>query len=516
MLAGALLAVLGFGLGFGAHDANLQVTTQGPSSDAHLDARAADRLVFRARADLPALMESATLEFDGTDVLDDATLGDGDLEYRPPPDLAEGPHTLQLTVDQLLVPWPVTRTWRFRVDRTRPRIAVDPAAAARLDQPATISGRVSEPARVTADGAAVQMEDRRFTLTLPTPPNRPIALRATDRAGNARGVAAIVPVEPRTPPQPTRAVHMTAISWATPGLRRPVLRMIERGLINTVQLDLKDESGIVGYDSRLPFARRIGAVQPSYRLRAAVADLHGRGVRVVGRIVAFRDPVHAAFAWSRGDRAQVIQTPEGGPYAGYGGFTNFADPAVRRYNIDIAREAARAGVDDIVYDYVRRPDGPLESMRFPGLRGGAQASVASFLGEARAALRPTGTFLGASLFGVAATRPQEIAQNVTKIARNVDYVAPLLYPSGWGPGEYGVADPAGQPAAIVRASLADFQDRVAGTGARLVPWLQDFTLGPPYGPDQVRAQIEASRSLGVNEFILWNAGVRYQPAGIPR
>ena len=44
---------------------------------------------------------------------------------------------------------------------------------------------------------------------------------------------------------------------------------------------LKDESGIVGYDSRVPFARRIGAVEPSYELRKAVAEIHSLGGRVV-------------------------------------------------------------------------------------------------------------------------------------------------------------------------------------------------------------------------------------------
>jgi len=74
----------------------------------------------------------------------------------------------------------------------------------------------------------------------------------------------------------------------------------------------------------------------------------------------------------------VIQTPNGEPYAGYGGFTNFADPDVRRYNIEVARVAAAAGIDDVLYDYVRRPDGPTDSMRFPNLQGTPERSIATF------------------------------------------------------------------------------------------------------------------------------------------
>ncbi len=156
---------------------------------------------------------------------------------------------------------------------------------------------------------------------------------------------------------------------------------------------------------------------------------------------------------------------------------------VRQYNIDIAKEAAGLGVDDILYDYVRRPDGPLDTMVFPGLKGGAQASIVSFLRDSRAALDPTGAFLGASLFGIAADRPEEVAQNVPEIARNVNYVAPLIYPSHWGPGVYGVAEPEREPKKIIEESLIRFNKLTEGTGARVVPWLQDFSLSRPLRPE---------------------------------
>jgi hypothetical protein len=340
-----------------------------------------------------------------------------------------------------------------------------------------------------------------------------VSVRAVDRAGNSRGIRTSIPVIARTPLVPTRAVHMTAISWETDYLREPVLEMLRKGLINSIELDLKDESGIVGYDSKIPLANEIGAVQPSYELKEAVEEIHSLGGRVIGRVVAFRDPVLAKWAWDNGDRQQVIQTPTGDAYAGYGGFTNFADPVVRKYNVDIAVEGAEAGVDDILYDYVRRPDGPIETMVFPGLKGGAQASIVSFLGESRDALEPTGAFLGASLFGIAAFRPEEVAQDVPRIARNVDYVAPLIYPSHWGPGVYGVAEPESEPKQIIEESLKHFNELVKGSGARVVPWLQDFSLRVPYGPKQVCAQIDGAKAEGVSEWIMWDANVTYTKAG---
>jgi hypothetical protein len=209
-----------------------------------------------------------------------------------------------------------------------------------------------------------------------------------------------------------------------------------------------------------------------------------------------------------------VQTPSGGEYAGYGGFTNFADPVVRAYNIAIAVAAARAGVDEILYDYVRRPDGPRSSMRFPGLHGGASAAIVDFLRQTRVALKPYDTLLGASVFGVAATRPGEVAQDVPEMARQVDYIAPLVYPSHWGAGEYNVSNPNAQPFDIVERSLFDIERDVRGTPARLVPWLQDFSLGIAYGPAQVRAQITAARRIGVDEFLLWDPAVTYTSAAL--
>ena len=510
------MAALAFGglCGYAVRDAGVQLTTTGPAQDAYLGPRATEDLVFRVASDLPSLMETATLEYDGSDVLDDAYVGGGELTYRPTA-LEEGTHTLRFSIDQPLVPWPARRSWTFTVDHTRPEIEITaPTRPAVRGAPVTLEGKVNEPSTVTIDDAPVDVaSDGTFSVTFPEPPATKVAVRAVDRAGNSRGIRTTVPVIAREPLVPIRAVHMTAISWETDYLREPVLAMLRQKRINAIELDLKDESGVIGYDSRLPFAKKIGAIEQSYVLEDAVKEIHDLGGRVIGRIVAFRDGKHARWAWDHGHREQVIQTPDGQPYAGYGGFTNFADPVVRDYNIDVAEEAARRGVDDILYDYIRRPDGPLDTMKFPRLRGGAQASIVSFMADARRRLEPTGAFLGASLFGIAAFRPEEVAQDVPRIARNVDYVAPLIYPSHWGPGVYGVDEPESQPRAIIEQSLVHFNELVKNTGARVVPWLQDFSLRVTYGPKEVCAQVQGARAEGVSEWILWDPNVTYTRAG---
>jgi hypothetical protein len=149
-------------------------------------------------------------------------------------------------------------------------------------------------------------------------------------------------------------------------------------------------------------------------------------------------------------------------------------------------------------------------MQFPGLDAPPDVTVARFVAVTNDVLASSGARLGVSVFGVAATRPEAIGQDIGLLAPNVDYVSPMVYPSHWGPGEYGVADPVRQPAEIVAASLADFVRTVAGSGAAVVPWLQDFsTDGVTYGTAEVRAQIDAATGVGSRGFLLWNPTSTY-------
>jgi hypothetical protein len=223
------------------------------------------------------------------------------------------------------------------------------------------------------------VRDGRFELAVPPPPAKPTVLVATDVAGNTSRWRVPLHVGVRRPGAPLRGVHVTARAWADPTLRAGVMRLIAERRINTVQLDLKDDAGLLGWQSGVPLARQAGAEERVFDLAAAVRTLHAKGIRVVGRLVCFADPQLAAHAWRAGRRAQVVQTPSGAPYAKYGGFTNPADPAVRRYNAQIAVAAARAGVDDVLLDYVRRPDGPRSSMVFRGLTVTPERMIVSFL-----------------------------------------------------------------------------------------------------------------------------------------
>lgn len=512
-LALATLATLVFGAYAGAaRIAAPDVEAHGPGDD-RIGSADLDELAFWARADAGTL-ERLRWRVDGADATRRATRS-GDRVVLDARKLGDGEHTVSIAASGPIPGADVEMSWTFAIDTRPPRVTI-PTTGIPKGRPVRLVGRTEPGAKVILDGKRLELDRGRFAISYPSLPRRPLLLVASDSFGNITRRPLRIVLVPRRPPVPIRAVHVTSFAWASPPLRRGVLDLIDQGRINAVELDLKDEAGIVGFDADVPFGRRINAVRNVYDLDEAVRLLHAKGVWVIGRLVAFRDPIHAAAAWKAGRRAEVVQTPSGGAYSGYGGFTNFANPAVRRYNIDIAKAAAAAGIDDILYDYIRRPDGPRGSMVFPGLGGTPESAIVAFLTETARALRLYDVFVGVSVFGVAATRPLEVAQDIPRMAREVDYVAPMLYPSHWGPGEYDVANPNAQPYDIVRRSLADFERQTRGTGARVVPWLQDFSLGVTYGPDEVRAQIRAARDAGVPEFILWDPLVTYTGDALDR
>jgi hypothetical protein len=372
-----------------------------------------------------------------------------------------------------------------------------------------ITGKVDTDATLTADGKPVELDKHgRFALAYRRPPAGPVSLVARDPAGHIVKREIFVPIIRPT----VHGVHMSAVSWRTRDLRQGVFDLIDAGKINAVELDLKDELGEIGYGSTIPLATQIGSVKHYYDLRAAVDELHRRKVRVIGRIVAFRDPILTKAAWKGGHRDWVVQQPDGSPHGSYGGFTNMAAPAVQQYNLDIAKEASASGVDEILWDYIRRPEGPLDQIVFPGMPStdaAVERGVVQFLARSHALVRAAGVFQGASIFGIAAGDPAAVGQNVPEIARHVDYIAPMVYPSLWVPGEYRVADPARMPFAIVARALADFQRKAAGTAVGYTPWLQDFSLGVTYGDRDVRQQIDAAEAQGIHDWLLWSPRVRY-------
>jgi hypothetical protein len=224
----------------------------------------------------------------------------------------------------------------------------------------------------------------------------------------------------------------------------------------------------------------------------------------VGRVVLFEDPVLSA---ARPDLA--IRRPDGSVWrdaAGLG-WTNPYDRRVWKYNVDVAVAAARAGFDEIMFDYVRFPsDGSVESTVYANRGGlGKRDAVPAFLRYATRRLAPFDVRVSAAVFGLSGARDLGIGQLPRRMAPYLDLIYPMTYPSHFGPGELGISNPTGSPGETVKRALARFEQRLAGHDVLVVPWVQDFSFATRYGLEEVRAQIDAARLSGAKGFMLWNA-----------
>ena len=142
-------------------------------------------------------------------------------------------------------------------------------------------------------------------------------------------------------------------------------------------------------------------------------------------------------------------------------------------------------------------------------------AIAGFLHEARARLAPYNVFLAADIFGYVCwnLNDTDIGQKLEPIAAAVDYLCPMLYPSGFQFGIPGYRNPVQHPHEIVYLSLKRAQERTKIASVRFRPWLQAFK---DYAFDrrlfvgkEIGDQIKASDDFGSHGWMLWNPGNDY-------
>jgi len=307
-----------------------------------------------------------------------------------------------------------------------------------------------------------------------------------------------------------RGVHFTGWSAGSAKARHRFLGEMKAAGFNAVVIALKDSDGHE-FVPGVPFANETKAYMKAIPdLPGAVKEFKDAGVYTIARVAVFKDD-HLARA--RPDLA--VRFPDGRIWVGDKGVA-WADPyrtEVWDYVIDIASRAAAAGFDEIQFDYIRFPsDGPTRQCRYSKEHTPASASAAlrGFLTRARERLKPLGVKLSIDTFGLTTSvdNGMGIGQTLDQMADLVDYVSPMMYPSHYAKGEYGLKNPNRQPYLTIHHGIQDALTRVKDP-AKLRPFLQDFSLGVRYTPAHVRAEIRAAEELGVRGWILWNAQNHY-------
>jgi hypothetical protein len=327
---------------------------------------------------------------------------------------------------------------------------------------------------------------------------------------------------PQTPlvptPNPVRGLYVNR--WAAIGDRMwQLIDVAKRTEVNALVIDVKDDRGLLLYHSQVALAKEIGAdtTRPmSYRrLRAVLDTMRAHEIYPIARIVVAKDPLLASAKrdWS------IKRKRDSLPWLDKNGrpWLDPTHPEIWKYAGDLAAEAVNLGFSEVQFDYVRFPDEDrlIREAVFPLMSGRVRAQVIrDQLGYLGTLVRPLKVPMTIDVFGLSATDTTDmgIGQKWEMFIDQVDVVLPMDYPSHFAPGTYGLRSPNARPYATLEHALRDAKARSAGipNAARIVPWYQDFTLGPPrYGATEVLAQMRAGHDQGIDSWMLWNPGSRY-------
>ncbi len=327
----------------------------------------------------------------------------------------------------------------------------------------------------------------------------------------------VVKPKPEKPWEHVRGLHVTG--WIAGGKNsmQHLIDLCNRTELNALCIDVKDSDGVVSFDTSVPIEREIGASRKCVAdIEAVTRKLKENDIYPIARIAVFKDPILAGRKPELG-----VQRVGGGLWRDHRGITwaNPYDKRVWDYNIDLAIECAKLGFKEIQWDYVRFPsDGRISQCVYPGKDKRTESQVvADFLAYAREKLKPSNVVMTADLFGLTSLVGHDmgIGQTIQLMAKHVDYICPMVYPSHYALGEYGIPNPNKAPYKTVLLSLGDAVKRVKGTKCKIRPWLQDFSLyGVHYGADEVKAQRKAAKEVGLTEFLLWNPRCKYTESAL--
>lgn len=358
-----------------------------------------------------------------------------------------------------------------------------------------------------------------------------------DRTVSIRIVDENNPALPGRVPTKVRGIYISGPMSGSTELFQNILDSAAETEINTVVIDFKDDQGRITCNIDTPVVSEIDACRAYVKdIEGLIASLKEQGLYVIARVVAFRDPYLAEKKpeWS-------LHLADGSLYRDRQGMA-WVDPyrkEVWDYLVEVGTAAKSVGFDEVQFDYIRfSTEGSMRDVVFDEdvTKGRSKTDVITeFIKYAYENLASQGLFVSADVFGTiigSEIDSNAVGQIYTEMAKHLDYICPMIYPSHYSTGNFGIEHPDTQPYETVLAALqksrkvleeaAEADDHVY-TQAIVRPWLQDFTasyLGAgnyiPYEDDQIKAQIKAVKDAGYDEWILWSASNRYHFGGVDR
>ena len=302
-----------------------------------------------------------------------------------------------------------------------------------------------------------------------------------------------------------------------------LIALVDETELNAMVIDIKNDEGKITYKMQTDTVLEIDAGVNYIRdIDALVKKCKEKDIYLIARIVAFRDPY---LAEQKPELA--VKTATGEVFRDKNGlaWVNPYKKEVWDYLMEVAKEAAAVGFDEIQFDYIRFST----DIKAGEADFGAEAEVISkidiitqFTEYAYETLSPLGVFVAADVFGTVIdneTDQKIVGQDYAKMAEHLDYICPMVYPSHYANGAYGISVPDAEPYRTINeasGSSVEVLGKVPEENRATVRvWLQSFTAKwvpgyISYGPQQIREQIKGAYDAGYEEWILWNAAMNYQ------
>lgn len=302
-----------------------------------------------------------------------------------------------------------------------------------------------------------------------------------------------------------------------------LIALVDETELNAMVIDIKNDEGRVTYKMQTDKVLEIGAgIRYIPDIEALVQKCKEKNIYLIARIVAFKDPYLAELC-----PELAVKTKTGEVFKDKSGlaWVNPYKKEVWDYLLEVSREAARIGFDEIQFDYIRfSTDLKSDELDF-GLEAQDKTKtdiISEFTKYACEELEEMDVYVSADVYGTIIDNKVDqkiVGQDYVEMASYLDYICPMVYPSHYGNGVYGIEIPDAEPYRTVNAAM-----NAAAEELSILPkeerainrvWIQSFTATwvnghITYGPEQIREQIRGAYDAGYDEWILWNASVKYQ------
>jgi hypothetical protein len=294
---------------------------------------------------------------------------------------------------------------------------------------------------------------------------------------------------------------------------KEILEIIEQTEINTIVVDVKNEYGSTSYKTSFEKANGYGAHEDrtNRNIEQFIELMKSRNIYTIARVVTFKDELQAS-----NNPEYAIKKEDGTIWRNHDDMA-WVDPFDKRaheYTVSIAEDAAKVGFDEINFDYIRFPAKTGLLFSKENTEESRIQAISEFLQLAQRRLRKYGVFISVDTYGNVCWEENDIGigQKIESLSKYADYISPMLYPSGFSKGSFGLENPAEHPHAVIFKSLKNIEHKI--DSKRLRPWLQSFRdyahTKIAYNYFEINEQIRAAEDTNSGGWMLWSPSSKYK------